>query len=329
MNNGYDSVLLIAFGGPAPGCCKKYDVCPGEAHCFVEGIVGKADAQAERLREVTSHYVMLGGFSPFNELAFKQSEALEAALYDRGVGVPVYVGFRHWRPYLHEVILEMAQKGRRRILGIIMAPHQSKVSWDWYQQTVSEAIEMLDGGELHVSYLDPWYLNSGYISAIANLIREVCEGLDPDEFRKPALVFTAHAIPQAAANHSPYTQQFAQTAAAVAEQLGRDDFDLAYQSQTENAPVPWTQPDINSLIRAQKELGVRTIIASPIGFLCDHVEVLYDLDVEAQATAQACGINFLRSSTVGVHPEFIGMLADSTHQRFKAVGFVTPPTDKL
>ena len=316
MANGYDSILLIAFGGPTPGCCKKYDNCPGEAHCFVEGIVGTAESQAVRLREVSSHYVMLGGFSPFNQLAFKQAEALEAALHDRDVGVPVYLGFRHWTPYLHEVISEMVQKGHRRSLGIIMAPHQSKVSWDWYQQTVREGIEMLDGGGLSVSYLNPWYKNSGYIRAIADLIQEACKGLSQDEFAKAELVFTAHAIPQVAADRSPYTQQFSQTAAAVAEELGKREFCLAYQSQTENAPVPWTQPDINDLIREREVSNIRTIVAAPIGFLCDHVEVLYDLDIEARETAQRCAINFLRAGTVGVHPEFIGMLADLAHQRF-------------
>ena len=106
----YDSVLLIGFGGPTPGCCKKYEPCPGEAYCFVEGIVGTAPSNAERVKEVASHYVALGGFSPFNELTFKQADALEAGLKDRGMDVPVYVGMRNWTPYLHEVIGNMVKK---------------------------------------------------------------------------------------------------------------------------------------------------------------------------------------------------------------------------
>ncbi len=307
---GYDSILLIAFGGPTPGCCQKYVACPGEAHCFVEGIVGTAASQAERLREVTSHYIALGGFSPFNELTFKQAEALESNLNYRGVDLPVYAGFRHWTPYIHEVIAAMAKKKHRRILGIIMAPHQSKVSWDWYQQTVSEAIEALDGGQPTISYLDPWYTNPGYIRGIANQIEVASKNLAKDRRDKASLIFTAHAVPQSVAKTSAYAQQFDETAKAVATLIGKKDYNLAYQSQAENTTIPWTQPDINDQIREKKKSGVHDVIVSPIGFLCDHVEVLHDLDIEAKSTAEECGIHFIRARAVGDHPEFINMLAE-------------------
>ncbi len=307
---GYDSILLIAFGGPTPGCCQKYDACPGEAHCFVEGIVGTAASQAERLREVTSHYIALGGFSPFNELTFKQAEALESNLNNRGVDLPVYAGFRHWTPYIHEVIAAMAKKKHRRILGIIMAPHQSKVSWDWYQQTVSEAIEALDVEQPTISYLDPWYTNPGYIRAITNQIDVASKNLTKDRCDKASLIFTAHAVPQSVAKTSPYAQQFDATAKAVATLIGKKDYNLAYQSQAENTTIPWTQPDINDQIREKKQSGVHDVIVSPIGFLCDHVEVLHDLDIEAKSTAEECGIHFIRARAVGDHPEFINMLAE-------------------
>jgi ferrochelatase len=316
--SGYDSILLVAFGGPTPGCCQKYHPCPGEAHCFVEGIVGTAPSQAEQRREVASHYVALGGFSPFNELTFKQASALEAVLKDRGIKTPVYAGFRHWTPYIHEVIAEMAKKGHRKILGIIMASYQSKVSWDEYQHVASKAIEALDDAQLTIGYLDPWYTHSGYVHAIADLIRAACKEQNGDRFDRAALIFTAHAIPQPAAKASPYSQQFAQTAAAVAKLIGKD-YTLAYQSQPENTTVPWTKPDINDLIRKKKEAGVQDVIVSPIGFLCDHIEVLYDLDIEAKATAAACGIGFIRAGTVDSHPEFIGMLAELVCERFKTV----------
>lgn len=306
----FDSVLLVAFGGPTPGCCNKYNPCPGEGFCFVEGIAGTSPSKAERVREVAEHYVQLGGFSPFNELTMKQAESLGAALAERGVDVPVYAGFRHWSPYLSEIIPRMVHNGHRDILAIIMAPHQSKVSWDWYQQTVAEAVDSLTGQKPAVNYLDPWFRREGYITAIAELIREACKDLDRSEFDEAALVFTAHAIPQSAAKASPYTRQFRRTAGLVTAKLGRELFDLAYQSGPPNPPVPWTQPDINDLILERYRNRVQTVIASPIGFLCDHVEVLYDLDHEAQATAARYGINFIRAGTVGTHPAFIDMLAD-------------------
>ena len=304
----YDSVLLVAFGGPTPGCCEKYnnDTCPGEAYCFVEGIVGPAKSQIERIKDISAHYVKLGGFSPFNELTFKQADALKTALQVRNLPLPVYAGFRHWNPYLNEVIAEMAQKGHRKILGIIMAPHQSKVSWEWYQQTVKKGIDAVDGEKPTIDYLDPWYTHKGYIGAIAEIIETACG----DMLERAELVFTAHAIPQSAADTSPYTQQFGKTGEAVAKQIGKTRFGLAYQSEVENSPIPWTQPDINDWLKARKEKGIDTVVASPIGFLCDHVEVLYDLDIEATETAEACGIDFIRTGTVGNHPKFINMLAD-------------------
>ena len=309
----YDSVLLVAFGGPTPGCCKKYDkdTCPGEAYCFVEGIVGTAESQIARVKDIASHYIKLGGFSPFNELTFKQADALKNALRARDLPLPVYAGFRHWTPYLSEVIAEMAQNGHRKILGIIMAPHQSKVSWEWYQQTVRKGIEAVNGEKPTVNYLDPWYTHEGYVSAIAENIETACG----DKLERAELVFTAHAIPQSAANTSPYTQQYKQTGEAVAEKIGKTRFGFAYQSAVENSPIPWTEPDINDWIGDRKKEGVDTIVASPIGFLCDHVEVLYDLDIEASETAEACGIDFIRTGTVGDHPKFIKILAELVYQK--------------
>ena len=310
----YDSVLLVAFGGPTPGCCQKYDnrACPGEAYCFVEGIAGTAASQKERVKDISRHYVKLGGFSPFNELTFKQAAALEDTLRVRNLPLPVYAGFRHWNPYLKEVIAEMAQKGHRKILGIIMAPHQSKFSWEWYQQTVRKGIDAVDGEKPTIDYLDPWYTRKGYIDAIAEIIKTACS----DKLEHAELVFTAHAIPQSAADNSPYIQQLEETSKAVAQKLGKTQFGLAYQSEVENSPIPWTQPDINDWLKARKKEGVNTVVASPIGFLCDHVEVLYDLDIEATETAEACAIDFIRAGTVGAHPKFIGMLAGFVCEKF-------------
>ncbi len=309
----YDSILLVAFGGPTPGCCQKYDndTCPGEAYCFVEGIAGTAESQKERVKDISAHYVKLGGFSPFNKLTFEQAAALENALQKRDLPLPVYAGFRHWTPYLKEVIAQMGEKGHRKILGIIMAPHQSKVSWEWYQQTVRKGIDAVDGEKPTIDYLDPWYTHKGYVGAISEIIKTVCG----DKLERAELVFTAHAIPQSAADTSPYTQQFRKTGEAVAQEIGKTRFGLAYQSAVENSPIPWTQPDINGWIKARKAEGVDTVVASPIGFLCDHVEVLYDLDIEAKETAAACGVDFIRAGTVGSHPKFINMLADFVYEK--------------
>ena len=315
----YDSILLVGFGGPTPGCCRQNDPCPGEAYCFVKGIVGNAPSNAARVKEVVSHYIKLGGFSPFNELTFKQADALGTALRKRGVDFPIYVGMRNWTPYLHETIAKMVEKEHRNILAIIMSAYRSKASWERYQNDVIAAVETVGDRTLSIRYLeDLWHLHSGFINAIAERVRSACNGISKSRFAEAALIFTAHAIPQVAARTSPYPEQFRQTASAVAEALGTD-FDIAYQSAPDNPTVPWTVPDINDLLREKREVGVQDVIVSPIGFLCDHVEVLYDLDLEARGTAEACGMNFIRAGTVGEHPEFIDMLANLACEEFQTV----------
>lgn len=317
--DAYDSILLVGFGGPTPGCCRQYDPCPGEAYCFVKGIVGNAPSNAARVKEVASHYIKLGGFSPFNELTFKQADALGIALRKRGIDSPIYVGMRNWTPYLYETIARMVEQERHNILTIIMSSYRSKASWERYQNDVIAAVETVGAQTLSIRYLDdPWHLHSGFINAIAEHIRSACNGISESRFAEAALIFTAHAIPQVAAKTSPYPEQFRQTASAVAEVLGTD-FDIAYQSAPDNPTVPWTVPDINDLIKEKGEAGVQDVIVSPIGFLCDHVEVLYDLDLEARGTAEACGMNFIRAGTVGEHPEFIDMLANLVCEEFQTV----------
>ena len=315
----YDSILLVGFGGPTPGCCRQQDPCPGEAHCFVEGIVGNAPSNAARVKEVASHYVKLGGFSPFNELTFKQADALGDALRKQGVDTPIYVGMRNWTPYLHETIARMVEQGHRNVLAIIMSAYRSKASWERYQNDVIAAVERVGDQTLSIRYIeDLWHLNPGFINAIAGHIRIACNDMSESRFAEAALIFTAHAIPEVAAKASPYPEQFRQTASAVAAILGAD-FDIAYQSAPDNPTVPWTGPDINDLIREKRAAGVQDVLVSPIGFLCDHVEVLYDLDLEARATAEACGMNFIRTGTVGEHPEFIDMLANLVCEEFQRV----------
>lgn len=315
----YDSLLLVGFGGPTPGCCRQHDPCPGEAYCFVEGIVGNAPSNAARVKAVANHYIKLGGFSPFNELTFKQADALGAALKKQGIDLPIYVGMRNWTPYLHETIEKMVKRGHYSVLAIIMSAYRSKASWERYQNDVIAAVEIAGVQTLDIRYLeDLWHLNPGFINAIAERIRIACNDISESRFAEAALIFTAHAIPQVAAKASPYPEQFLQTASAVAEVLGTD-FDIAYQSAPDNPTVPWTGPDINDLIREKGDAGVQDVIVSPIGFLCDHVEVLYDLDLEAKATVKACGMNFIRAGTVGEHPEFINMLAHLVCEEFQTV----------
>ena len=308
--NAFDSILLVAFGGPPTGA---------EGYPFVKGIVGDRPAGEARIREVAGHYEHLGG-SPFNKLTYEQSIALAHELKTRGITAPIFSGFRHWNPFLREVVAGMAKSGHKKTLGVILAPHQCWVSWDWYKDTVTAANQPLEQ-PLALTYSDPWWTSAGYIDASADKIKAAFDVLGP-KAKDAALIFTAHSIPinmcaqcKSGERKCPYTPQFSESAKAIAAAVGRSEFHLTYQSQA-SQHGQWTQPDINALIEQQAAKGLKAAVLAPIGFLCDHVEVLYDLDVEARKTCEKLGVQYVRASTVGTHPAFIRLLADKIQERF-------------
>lgn len=308
--NAFDSILIVAFGGPPTG---------SEAYAFVKGIVGDRPAGEERIREVAGHYEHLGG-SPFNKLTFEQAEALQAELKTRGIDAPVLCGFRHWAPWVKDVVAEMVQSGKRKTLGLIMAPHQCWVSWDWYKDTVTAANQVIEQ-PLTLTYTDPWWLQGGYVDASAERIQDSFKALG-DQAAGARLVFTAHSIPinmcaqcKSGERKCPYSPQFEDSAKAIAAKAGISSYEISYQSQA-STRGQWTQPDINAKIRDLSAQGVKAVVLAPIGFLCDHVEVLYDLDIEARKTAAELGMGFERAGTVGAHPAFVKMLADRVQERF-------------
>jgi ferrochelatase len=182
---------------------------------------------------------------------------------------------------------------------------------------VDEGLAALHGRGPQVTYLDPWYTQAGFIEAIVDHVRQAGEVIGEVRAQQAALIYTAHAIPEAMAMDSPYVQQFEATAAAASRLLGRQDYCVAYQSQVTGTPRPWLQPDINDAIRQAQAEGYRDVIVSPIGFLCDHVEVLYDLDITARQTAEACHMTFLRAKTAGNHPSFLAGLGDLLAARLR------------
>ena len=311
MEPAIDGVLLIGFGGPTPGCCQRYDPCPGsEAACFVRAVVGERPGAQARIEEVASHYDVFGGFSPFNDLTLQQAEGVSTALRARGHKVPVRVGMRFWPPYVDTVIAGMAGMGCRHLLGVILSPFQSAASWEHYQQSVADGVAALGERGPRMTYLSPWHTRTGFVEAIADRIRQSAARLGRTRGGGAALIYTAHAIPEPMADRAPYARQFHETADAVTERLGRPKHRIAYQSQVTGTPIQWLQPDVNDVIEQVREDGFRDVIVAPIGFLCDHMEVLYDLDVQAKETAEASGLGYVRSGTVSNHPAFLAMLGE-------------------
>ena len=244
-----DGVLLIGFGGPTPGCCRRYEPCLGrEAACFVRAVVGERPSAQARIDEVAAHYDVFGGYSPFNALTLQQAESVSAALRAKGYSVPVRVGMRFWPPYVDTVLSDLADVGCRHLLGVILSPFQCAASWEHYQQSVADGVEGLGERGPQVTYLSPWHTQAGFVEAIADGIGQAAMSLGDAHGGEAVLVYTAHAIPEAMAEQAPYTHQFRETAAAVTERLGRREHRIAYQSQVTGTPVPWLQPDINDCL---------------------------------------------------------------------------------
>ena len=282
---------------------------------FLANVVRGRRVPPERLEEVTHHYELFDGCSPLNELTFRQARALEADLAARGPGVPVYVGMRNWTPYLHETLARMRADGIRRALGIVMAPHRSYSSWDQYLQNVAEARAQVGEGAPDVEYPDPWFDDPGFIEAQADRVAAALADVPDRDVDAAALVFTAHSIPSAMAAHGPYVEQLTTSSRLVSSRLGRRQWSVAYQSRSGDPRTPWLDPDVNDVIRVLAREGSRAVEVTPIGFVCDHIEVLYDLDTEARATARDAGVTFRRAATVMDHPAFIRMLGDRVRAR--------------
>ncbi|HSU90586.1 MAG TPA: ferrochelatase [Sporolactobacillaceae bacterium] len=292
-----DSVLMVGFGGPT----RADQVRP-----FLDNVLRGRPVPRERYEAVVHHYELLGGASPYNELTMRQADALRIELSKKNVDAPVAVGMRNWAPYVADSLSALAGHGARRVLCFILAPHRSEASFERYQQTVRDAQVSLGESAPAVVYPEPWHDHPLFIKAVASRTREALTRLDANARRDARLIFTAHSIPVAMAEASRYVEQLTESARMVASELSIDAFQFAYQSRSGNPRDNWLEPDINETLR---NLTSKVAVVVPIGFLCDHVEVLYDLDIEAARVAREMGIRFERAPTVGDHPLFIEMMA--------------------
>lgn len=296
----FDAILLIAFGGPE----KSGDIRP-----FLENVTRGRRIPPARLEAVAHHYDLIGGKSPLNDFTFRQARALQAGLHAQGRPLPVYVGMRNWHPFLSDTVRRMAGEGVRRAVGLILAAQQSDSGWEQYQRNVAEAISQT-GVALTVEYAPPVFDHPGFIEAAA---RRVSECLDrvPEALRQRApILFTAHSIPLSDPFASRYVEQLNASARLVAGRLNHPAWQLVYQSRSGRPQDPWLEPDVNDALRQLAGNGVSHAVLAPVGFICDHVEVLYDLDVEAAQTAKELGIALFRAKTVNDDEPFIQALTD-------------------
>ncbi len=298
---GYDSVLLIAFGGPE----KPEDIWP-----FLEIVTAGRQIPPERIEEVAHHYEAIGGRSPLNELTRRQAEGLRRLLVREGITTPVYVGMRNWHPFLLETLAEMRDRGHRRALGIILSSFQTEASWERYVADVAAAREKLGAGAPEVVYAPAWAEHPLFIDAMVARAADALAEVPSPKREDALLIFTAHSVPVAMASGSPYARQLEAAALVIARRLDHPRWRIAYQSRSGAPSDAWLEPDICDVLRGAKGQGIEDVVIVPIGFVCDHVEVLYDLDVEARAVAAESGVRLYRTETANDHPAFIAMLAD-------------------
>jgi ferrochelatase len=301
----YDAVLLIAFGGPE----KREEVRP-----FLGNVAKGRPVPPQRLEEVANHYELFGGRSPLNEITFRQARALQTLLEAEGPRLPVYVGMRNWHPYFHETLAQMATTGVTHALGFILSAQESEAGWDRYKEDVAAARDQIGSGAPVVDYTPGWHDHPLFIEAVADLARQALDAV-PDERRaQTPLLFTAHSVPVAMPGTPTYVQQIAAGSRLVAEKLGHPRWSIAYQSRSGDPRTPWLEPDIGAVLPTLATEGVREVAVVPIGFVCDHIEVLYDLDTEARQIAVAHGLTMVRAGAVNDHPTFIRMMADVVRQ---------------
>jgi ferrochelatase len=309
----FDAILLISFGGPQG---------LGDIRPFLANVLRGRRIPAERLDEVAHHYELFGGVSPLTALTRRQASGLAQRLAAAGAPLPVYVGMRNWHPYLADTLAEMSRAGVRRAIGFIMAAQSSYSSCEQYRENVLAARQAIrDRGlpDIEVTYVPGWHLHDGFIDANAEHVRAARSKLPAALQPHARVIFTAHSIPTEMATRSQYVDQLLASAGEVARRVNAADWALVYQSRSGRPQDLWLEPEICDYLRASRDNGLEAAVLCPIGFVCDHIEVLYDLDREAAQLARQIGLAMTRADAVNDDPRFMDMMADvvlSTVRRY-------------
>lgn len=308
MPTPYDALLIVGFGGPE----KPDDVMP-----FLENVTRGKPVPRERLLEVAEHYQHFGGVSPINQQVRDLIHVLRPELIQRGIDLPIFWGNRNWHPLLTETLESMTAVGMKRALAFVLAGYSSYSSCRQYRENIEAARQAAGPAAPQIDKVRVFFNHPDFIEATADRTANAIARL-PMEGRELAHVaFTAHSIPMLMADNCQYAAQLTETARLVAERIGipADRWRLVYQSRSGRPTDPWLEPDILDHLRALKEQSVSQVVIAPIGFLSDHIEVLFDLDDEAAKLSQELGLTMVRAGTVGTHPKFVSMIGDLIAER--------------
>ena len=301
MQTSYDAVLLLAFGGPTS---------PEDIRPFLARVLRGIPVPPERVEEVAHHYEAVGGRSPLNDITIRQSRALEELLKEQGHPLPVYVGLRHSNPSIREALEKMTAGGVKRALGFILSSHETEASWKRYQDNVAMARKEIGGSAPDIDFCPGWHAHPLFVQAWAEQIGAELAKLPEAKRSAAPLLFTAHSIPTVMAARSPYCAQLEESYSLVAQRLNHKRWSLAYQSRSGSPKESWLEPDIGAALKNLAAEGAAEVVVAPIGFVSEHVELLYDLDIEAKGIAESLGLRFLRAKSLNDHPTFIRMIAE-------------------
>jgi ferrochelatase len=297
----FDAILVVSFGGPEG---------PDDVMPFLENVTRGRGVPRERLLDVAHHYGLFGGISPINEQNRALIAALEPELRVHGIDLPIYFGNRNWHPFIADVMTQMRDDGVRNALAFLTSAYSSYSGCRQYRENLFDAQQAVGADAPSVSRLRMLYNHPGFVEANADHVRE---GLA----RVPAgshIAFTAHSIPVAMARNCAYEFQLRETARLVAESVGVEHWQVVYQSRSGPPQVPWLEPDVCDHL---EQLDAPGVVVSPIGFVSDHLEVLYDLDVEARETAERMGLPFARAKSAGTHPAFVAAIREAIAERLE------------
>ncbi len=303
----YDAILIVSFGGPE----SKEDVIP-----FLENVLQGRNVPRERLLVVADHYYHFDGKSPINQQTRQLISALQAELQRNGPQLPVYWGNRNWHPFLADTLRKMKQDGIRRALAFVTSAYSSYSGCRQYREDIARAQSEVGMGAPDIDKLRPFFNHPLFIETAIDRVSEALREIPAEARDRVQIVYVAHSIPIAMANTCDYVAQLEEVRRIVSEALGHKNDVLVYQSRSGAPGQAWLEPDILDYLRRVKAENLASaVVVAPISFISDHMEVLYDLDIEARQVCQSLGLPMARAKTVGVHPKFIAMIRELILER--------------
>jgi ferrochelatase len=309
----YDAILVVGFGGPE----RREDVLP-----FLENVTRGRNIPRDRLLEAARHYDHFGGLSPINAQVRALINALIPELERRGILLPVFWGNRNWHPMLPAALTEMAAQGIKKALAVVLAAYSSYSSCRQYLEDIARAQRAAGSAAPQIDKVRVFYNHPAFIAANADHVRQAMGQFPSGRRDSVHVAFTAHSIPLEMARTCDYEHQLRQACRLVADEVAipLKRWELVYQSRSGRPDDPWLVPDILDHLKGLKRRGFDTVLIHPIGFLSDHLEVLYDLDHEARLLCEAQGMTMGRSRTVSTHPCFVEMLGELIAERISVQG---------